>query len=212
VSDSGTLRDQQAEFTKQLLIEAARKVILENEPEDFSIQKVAEAAGVSHRTVYRYFPSRQALIDEFSNWMETKLAGSISADILVEDLPAGIRYLFERFDRYSEYYAAAARLGGVNLRPASQAERTRMIRAWFDAQFPDLDPYAADKAFAVMRHLVGLQTWLALRDRFDFEDGEVGDAVSWAVEQMLIGLREGRMPVKSRREEGAKFDSDAGDE
>jgi AcrR family transcriptional regulator len=212
VSDSGTLRDQQAEFTKQLLIEAARKVILENDPEDFSMQKVAEAAGVSHRTVYRYFPSRQALIDEFSNWLETNIAGSITTDVLIEDLPTGIRALFERFDRYAEYYEAAARLGGVNLRPASQAERTRQVRAWFDEQFPDLDPYAADKAFAILRHLVGLQTWVTMRDRFGFEDGESGDAVSWAIEQMLIGLRDGRVPVKSIREESATVDSGAGDE
>jgi AcrR family transcriptional regulator len=195
VPEGGTLRDQQAEFTKQLLLEAARKVIVNGDPDEFTMQKVAEEAGVSHRTVYRYFPSRQALIDEFSDWIEQRFDNNtVSPDRLMHEMGPELRRLFSRFDQHAEYFEAAARLSGGTIRPASQAQRTARMRRVFDDEFSDLDPSSADKAFAVLRYLIGLQTWYTLRDRFGLKDGETGDAVAWAVDVMIDALREGRVP------------------
>jgi AcrR family transcriptional regulator len=201
VSQGSTLRDQQAEFTKRLLLDAAKKVLIENDADDFTMQKVAEEAGVSHRTVYRYFPSRQALIDEFSEFLESQFGRSrIAIDDIrrVDELAESV---FAMFDTNAAYYEAAARLNSGYLRPANQAERTAQFRRLFDARFGDLDPAAADKAFAIIRYLVGLQTWFSLRDRFGFQDGETGDAVAWAARELVRALEEGRAPRSSSKAE-----------
>lgn len=193
--DGTSLRDQQAEFTKQLLLEAARKVMINGDPDEFTMQNVAREAGVSHRTVYRYFPSRQALIDEFSDWIEQRFDDDPASRVVDLHQPGQeVRTLFSRFDKHAEYYEAAARLSGGHIRPASQAQRTAFLREIFDREFPDLDESTADKAFAVLRYLVGLQTWYTLRDRFGLTDGETGDAIAWAAEVLVKALEEGTVP------------------
>ena len=198
MTESASLRDQQAEFTRNLLLEAARKVIIENHPEDFTMQKVAREAGVSHRTVYRYFPSRQALIDEFSEWLEQRFDSNRLSSLSMDEIDDVARFAFMRFERNAQFFEAAARLSVGGLRPANQAHRTRLFRKEFDATFPDLDPKAADLAFAVLRHLIGLQTWFELRDRFQLDEGEPGEAVAWAARVLTQALQNGDAPESSK--------------
>lgn len=194
MTESASLRDQQAEFTRNLLLEAARKVIIENDPEDFTMQKVAREAGVSHRTVYRYFPSRQALIDEFSEWLEQRFDNSGLSSMSLAEIDDVARYAFARFDSNAQFFEAAARLSVGGLRPANQASRTKRFRKEFDAIFTELDPEAAHLAFAVLRHLIGLQTWFELRDRFQLGEGMPGEAVAWAARVLFQALRDGDAP------------------
>jgi AcrR family transcriptional regulator len=194
MTETASLRDQQAEFTKNLLLEAARKVIIENDPESFTMQKVAREAGVSHRTVYRYFPSRQTLIDEFSEWLEQRFDNSSLNSLTIEEIDEVARIAFSRFDENAQFFEAAARLSVGGLRPADQARRTAIIRQEFDAIFPDLDPATANQVFAVLRHLLGLHTWFELRDRFDLVDGQSGEAVAWALRVLMAAIRAGDLP------------------
>ena len=198
MSQGASLRDQQAEFTKRLLLEAARKVIAENEPEDFTMQKVAEEAGVSHRTVYRYFPSRQSLLDDFADFLATEFESKREVDLSFENIDALVREVFTRFEAHAPYYEAAARISGGNLRPKNQAKRTALLREEFDRTFPKLDPIAAEKAFAVIRYLIGLQTWYSLRQRFKFKEGDAADAVGWAVTVLMQALHDGNIPSSDR--------------
>lgn len=211
MAERGTLRDQQAEFTRQLLMEAARSVLLNDSSEDFTIQKVAKRAGVSHRTVYRYFPTRQALIDEYSNWLEESNRQdprSIEKSDSFADL---VRVVFARFDSYSEDYEAAARVSGGVLRPANQVERDQRTRAVFDRRFPDLEPGSADLAYAIIRSLVGLQTWFTMRDRFGMKDGQAGEAVAWAVGALEEALKSGNAPSAIGKADGHSPDGTSGD-
>lgn len=45
---------------------------------EFSIPAIARLAGVSHRTVYNYFPNREALLDEFSAWAIDAVTGLLA--------------------------------------------------------------------------------------------------------------------------------------
>ncbi|HZD23949.1 MAG TPA: helix-turn-helix domain-containing protein, partial [Acidimicrobiia bacterium] len=50
------------EATRRVILEAAAALFLERNSDRFSVQEVADRAGVTHRTVYRYFPTRQELL------------------------------------------------------------------------------------------------------------------------------------------------------
>jgi hypothetical protein len=112
----------------------------------------------------------------------------------LDDIDDLARQVFAVFDEHSEYYEAAARLSGGNLRPSNQAERTARMRELFDREFSHLEPRSADKAFAVLRYLVGLQTWFTMRERFGLGDGESADAIGWATAELVRALKEGRAP------------------
>lgn len=51
-----------------ILFQAVYRCFVRFGPEKTSIEDVAAAAGVSRRTIYRYFPSRDELIDAYVEW------------------------------------------------------------------------------------------------------------------------------------------------
>ena len=56
---SDALRVRHAELTNEAILRALVDVIREGGVHDFNVHKVADAAGVSHRTVYRYYATRE---------------------------------------------------------------------------------------------------------------------------------------------------------
>jgi AcrR family transcriptional regulator len=200
VSETGTLRDQQAEFTRQILMEAAKRVIENYSVDDFTVQKVAEEAGMSHRTVYRYFPSRQELLDAFTDWMEDTVAPiDHSLPDQTDEISPIVQSAFDRFDRYAPYFRAGLLLAnrGEPLQPHRQKERDQLIRQALADELDPLEPEQAEEAYAIIRHLLGAHTWQVLHDRFELQDGRSGRAVTWALEVLMDALREGRVPGKS---------------
>jgi AcrR family transcriptional regulator len=197
VTETGTLRDQQAEFTRQILMEAAKRVIESHSVDEFTVQKVAEEAGISHRTVYRYFPSRQELLDAFTDWMEDTVAPiDHSFAEKTDDVAVMVEHAFARFDRYAPYFRAGILLAnrGEPIQPHRQKERDVLVRAALSDMLDGLEPEQAEEAYAVIRHLLGAHTWQVLHDRFELRDGRSGRAVAWALEILVDALREGRVP------------------
>lgn len=197
VTDSGSLRDQQAEFTRRMLMEAAQRVIDNNSIDDFSIQKVAEEAGVSHRTIYRYFPSRQELLDAFTDWMEDTV-DPIQPTIPTkpDDIRQMVLEAFARFDRNAPYFRAGLLLAtqGEPIQPHRQAGRDQMVREALADVLEPMDEAEAQQAYAIIRHLLGAHTWQVMYDRFDLKEGQSGEAVAWAIDVLLEALRQGRGP------------------
>lgn len=58
------LRHKRAEVSRQAIRDAVAELLLTEHPANLSIPAVAKLAGVSVRTVYRYFPTKQDLLDD----------------------------------------------------------------------------------------------------------------------------------------------------
>ncbi len=197
MTDSGTLRDQQADFTRQMVMEAAKRVIDTYPIEEFTIQKIADEAGMSHRTVYRYYPTRQALLDAFTDWIEDVVAPL--PENLIEDpddVTVTVRLAFDRFDQYAPYFRAGLILAsqGEPLRPHRQKDRDRQIREELAGLLEPLEPERAEEVYAVLRHLLGAHTWHVLHDRFQLHDGRAGESVAWALEVLIEAIKNGNHP------------------
>jgi AcrR family transcriptional regulator len=185
-----------------MLMEAAKRVIDKNPVDEFSVQKVAEEAGVSHRTIYRYFPSRQELLDAFTDWMEDTVAPVPPImPTVAEDVATTVRQAFARFDRHAPYFRAGLILAnrGEPIQPHRQKDRDRMVREALKELLEPLDEEQAEAVYAVLRHLVGAHTWHVLHDRFELRDGHAGEAVAWAAEVLLDAVRAGRLPESPKR-------------
>ena len=66
------LRDQQREETREQILRAVGRQIETSPIEDLSFAEVAKDAGVGERTVYRYFPTKEALLGAFWAWMQSQ--------------------------------------------------------------------------------------------------------------------------------------------
>lgn len=72
-----SLRDRQrAETREQILQAVGRQLEAGHSLEDLSFAEIARDAGLGERTVYRYFPTKEALLGAFWAWMQNQAVAS----------------------------------------------------------------------------------------------------------------------------------------
>lgn len=84
MTEAPSLRERNRRQTHAAIVEAAGQVLRETGEADFSMPAVAVQSGVSLRTVYRYFPTRQDLIAELAELVDQAQAGPLPT---LDELP-----------------------------------------------------------------------------------------------------------------------------
>src|SRR5262245_8989070 len=91
--------------TRERILEATLEVLARSGPRKLSLSEVAAAAGVSRPTLYRWFPSKRALLQAFGRYEQRKYDDGI-ADAVVglageARLDAVLRFIVEFQHAYS---------------------------------------------------------------------------------------------------------------
>lgn len=76
-----SLREENKQNTRRWIIDALVGLVTERGTLDFTVQDVSERAGVPLRTLYRYFPKRQDLIDALAAEHDQVAAVSLPANL-----------------------------------------------------------------------------------------------------------------------------------
>lgn len=189
------LRERRAAETRALVLRGFADLVTETGTTEFSVQDVADRAGVSLRTVYRYFPSRQALLDGLTDLLDehmddlredSEVGWHYLPDRGLEGLMATIPAVYERFDELEPLSSAMAMLAaGGRGRARRHDERTDEFRRALEDELADVPDEVADEVFAVVRHLVSSLTWFVLRDEFGLPGADAGRAVARAIEAIV---------------------------
>ena len=69
---SANLRERQRLQTREQILRAVGHQLETRSLEDLSFAEIAEDADVGERTVYRHFPTKEALLGAFWAWMQTE--------------------------------------------------------------------------------------------------------------------------------------------
>src|ERR1700759_947199 len=69
------LRARQREETREHILRAVGHQLGQGPLEDLSFAEIAKDAKVGERTVYRYFPTKEALLGPFWAWMQSQAGG-----------------------------------------------------------------------------------------------------------------------------------------
>ena len=89
-------------------------VIMETDGIGFSVQAVADRAGVTHRTIYNYFPTREVLCEAFSEYVDELLASTgrwtEPPAISIASLPALVEELYRTLELRDRYVRASVML------------------------------------------------------------------------------------------------------
>lgn len=181
-----SLRERQAEDVRKRLRAAFISLVVERGPDGFALTEVAAAAGVSERTLYRYYPNREALIEgvisENVARFEEELGRRVG-DRSDFDNPELVAETFAVFEEHAELIAAARMLRRAGLDSAAGARRTQIAR---EQLAPHIPPAALDQVVALVRILMGSDAWLRISERdLDLDSRQAGYAVQWAV-QVLV--------------------------
>jgi len=199
-----SLRERKNELTRGTILQALVDVLKERGVHDFSVQRVADAAGVSHRTVYRHFPTRVALLEGLNSFLQKDFREKLGADT-----PDGLHDLqpeemgklsatswgvfAANADVVESLIALAFSVKGLPLR--------KRHTAWYDRWTAPITAHlSSDDALAVaaiLRVLGSSTSWAHARRNHQASQGALERAVRWAVETLVADLRNGGGPQKA---------------
>jgi len=96
-SEQPTLRERQAEFTRQEILAAARRLFAEHGFTRTSVRDIARAAGVSAETVYDSIGSKQAVVARLNDLIDTEAGiGAIVGETIATQDPQQVAALSAR--------------------------------------------------------------------------------------------------------------------
>jgi AcrR family transcriptional regulator len=198
VMTSISLRDQHAAATRERILGAVADLLEQGRAEDLTVPAVAEASGVSLRTIYRYYATRDELLEAAGRWIGNELMRHPyprDLDEVAELYEAGVRDFDERPGLVRAL--AFSRLGR-EVRGYRRRERLAAIRRALRAELTGLDEAELRRAEAVLAYLHNMLAYTTLREESGLSGAEVGDAVGWAIRTLIEDLRQRNN--ESRRE------------
>jgi AcrR family transcriptional regulator len=184
------LRAKQAQSTRDQILAAVRS-ILEQDPHSLlGFDELATASGVNRRTIFRHFPTKEALLEAF--W------ANINASLGVqfwpereEDLTRLPPDLFASLDSIAGIVRAAHASGaGQEMRLQVNPQRQRAFRNSLSKISADIDPKMARRLEAVVQLLFSATAWQMMRDYWGFTGREAGEAAAWAIGALIDAARQ----------------------
>lgn len=182
------LREEQMEQTRERLLDTLTEMLADS-TEEISVASVAEKAKVSVRTAYRYFPTKEVLLDAFNAYIGRRI-GSPLWSFEIENLTEMARGLFQSFAQNERLFRASRRTNaGAELRKRRKQDQVREIKRAVKAFAPNLDESKVRQVGAVIHNVFGSEAWLAMIDNWGLTQEETVEAVQWATEAVIAKLQ-----------------------
>jgi AcrR family transcriptional regulator len=175
--------------TRRAILEALADVIIETEGIGFSVQTVADRAGVTHRTIYNHFPTRDALCEAFAEYVDELLgAPGLRPEfgLTLDSLPAMVITLYEILDERERYVRASVMLMIANRQPmASWRKRTKLFEALVARHASNRTALTPRQITAAVRMFASSMGWHLLTEQCGLTTGEAAAASEWATRTLL---------------------------
>jgi AcrR family transcriptional regulator len=197
--DTATLREQQAEVARQRILAAVAELIERGDADELTMPQVAELSGVSLRTVYRYYPTRDELLEAAGRW--------IGAELLRQGYPETLDEVADSFERACSEFderpglvrAMALSQLGREARRARRSERLQAIRHALEQEVGDLSERELRQAEAVLAYLHNMLAYTTLREEENLSGEEIGEALGWAIRTLVADLRRKQRTTRRKK-------------
>ena len=153
------------------------------------MEDLAQEAGVSRRTLYRYFPTRAALMQAAGDWVRSevlKLDPGIGPDGIAASFRAGTHSMAAR---PKLAHALLRTESGRALRGNYRTARIDAIRREVRARAPDVGRRETERAAAVLAYLCSLNAWASLQEESGLSPERAEDALLWAIDIIQTELQ-----------------------
>ncbi len=166
--------------------------------DELSIPALAKAAGVSVPTVYRYFPTREALMDATQEAIGARFERPDWPQA-AEELGARIEERFTWFEDNGVLIRAILSSPlGREILASVQRRREHAISRTLAARVTHLDGAHARAALAIVSILDDAHTWRQLRDGWRVSRDDAAWAARWALQTLLAQLEREQRRRKRR--------------
>ncbi len=205
-----TLRERQAEELRASLRAAFIELVLERGGSGFSLHEVAASAGVADRTLYRHYPSREALIEAVATESAAELERD-RRDDANDPRPSlfgdseWVADAFELFEQHGDLMRALRMLRASGAENPASDERTRLARE--QIREAGIDPRAVDQLTALLRLITGGDAWARMAEPdLALDAREAGYAAHWAAQVLIRAARQADGPLRPTAEDSDDAD------
>lgn len=199
--ESTTLRERQAQQVAADIRHAFVRLVNRTGPNGFSLRDVATEAGVSERTLYRYYPGRDELVravqDHENADLERQLA-AVRAHLTDLSDPETVARVFEVFEANRDLVEASGLLRASGDDHGASASRTDEVHRIVSRDF-DLSDEGVRQLVGVIRAISSSAGWLRMTaPDVGLDSREAGHAAQWALEVLLAAARDESGPLRPR--------------
>lgn len=182
------LRAKLADTTRDAIVGAFVGQLTDDGGVDVNYAALARRAQVSIQTLYRHFPTRDALLDELTRRVGIAMA--------LRELPhdrdgvlATVRALFPRFDHHAALVTAQVRAGTRSrIRARGRSRRASAFEEVLAKATPHVRADRRRAAAGILHLLVSANTWHRLRDELGLDGAQSGEITAWAVDTLWRAL------------------------
>lgn len=184
-------RAAQADETARRILDAA--IALMGTPgAELSTSAIAAEAAVAPPTVYKHFPNRQAIFEAVQERINERF-GRPAWPASVEELRLSIGPLHRFFGAQEALVRAVVTAPELHgFWEVTRRGRDEAIAHALEGETRHLPKEEARAAAAMAVRIVGIETWLDLKDAWGLSDAAVTAATSRALDALLASLRRER--------------------
>jgi AcrR family transcriptional regulator len=182
-----------------MILRAASDEIVEKGLEVVSLQAVAERAGVSKRTLYNYFDSRETLLAGIVDWSDEltiEMGGYLmpgGLDVLPEMIPA----VWRTWEAQGTVYEAALRVEAASVEqgrsPSRIARHAAIAEAITEVQ-PHLTPWQSEMLASLVHAFGSAPVYWRLTQEDGLDVADAAALVAWNVTLIREALERGDNP------------------
>lgn len=177
-----------ADLTERLILEAAIQMLESASLRELTVRAVAKEAGISERTIFRYFPSRDRFLDAISEELSRKL-DLPPHPASIDELFAYPSRLFKAFEANQVLTRASLHSDLRERRIATTAKaRWAAVQALIDAHAPAAPERQRRIAAANIRFFLSATTWQYYRFMLHLGLEETIECAETAIGQALAAL------------------------
>lgn len=191
------------EDTTARILNALVDVISTDGITEFSVQAVADRAEVSHRTIYRHFPSREALLEGITDYLEDPMRAEglpgVPEDL--DDCVDTIESVFAFFEANTPMIEAMVivRLA-LGMEPSRSSERTDGFIEIVRNGAPHLSPDEVHSYAMGLRAIASSQHWYVLTRRLGLSTEQASKVATDTLRALIGEIR--RRDARQRSKEG----------
>jgi AcrR family transcriptional regulator len=163
------LQEKKANFTVNLLLDAACELAQILDISELSFKKVAEQAEISPRTMFRYFNTREAFLDALT----ARLYAGLDLPDIPENVNALADYIALLYQKLDAQPRTVMVLLSADLLPrilnTTARARFEALQQLLHKAYPDTAKMEIVKTAANLRYVMSASSWRYYRMHFDFD-------------------------------------------
>jgi AcrR family transcriptional regulator len=180
---------QQKNATHEAILGAVEQCLMSSGLDGLTFAQVAQAAGISERTVYRHFPTKEALLEAFWGHIQRTL-GIQQSTSSWDDYLATRPRAFEEMDRRENVLRAVMRSAQAHeARLRINEKRQEGIRKVVAERVGKLPEPAFTELCALVHLLGSAPAWAALKDYWGIEGEHAGRVVARAISTLAAAAK-----------------------